>query len=126
MPQKKNVKTHIRLAMKKIKQPASSTLQRLLLDAICNDEPQHIHLLRLSDPVGLLHSLQNHLWIPKASHALVMGLIGVTLHIPVTVVENDDISSGHIDTKSSSTSHEQERKMNFSLPCQLYLLIALI
>ena len=95
MPWNKNVKTHIRLAMKKIEQPATrSALQHPLLDAVRSDEPKHIHLLRLSDPVGPIHSLQIRLWIPKASHALVMRLICVTLHVPVAVVENDDIGSG--------------------------------
>jgi len=113
--------------MKKIEQPATrSVLQHPLLDAVRSDEPEHIHLLCLSDPVCPIHSLQIRLWIPKASHALVMRLICVTLHVPVAVVENDDIGSGQIDTEASSASCEQERKMNFSLPGQLYLLIILI
>jgi hypothetical protein len=95
--------------MKKIEQPAThSTLQHPLLNAVCSDEPKHIHLLHLSDPVGPIHSLQIHLWIPKVSHALVMGLICVTLHIPVAVIENNNIGSSQIDTKSSSMSHEQK------------------
>jgi hypothetical protein len=103
--------------MKKIKQPAThNALQHLLLDTVCSDEPEHIHLLCLSNPVGPIHSLQIRLWIPKASHALVMQLICVTLHVPVAAIENNDIGSGQIDTKSSSASCEQERKMNFSLP----------
>jgi hypothetical protein len=127
MPRKKNLKTHIRLAMKKIEQPATrSALQHPLFNAVCSDELKHIHLLHLSDPVGPIHSLQICLWIPKASHALVMRLIYVTLHVPVAVVENDNIGSGQIDTKSSSMSHEQERKMNFSLPGRLYSSITLI
>jgi len=98
MPRKKNVKTHIRLVMKKIEQPATrSALQHPLIDAVRSDEPEHIHRLRLSNPVGPIHSLQIRLWIP------------------VVVVENDNISSGQIDTESSSASGEQERKMNFLL-----------
>jgi hypothetical protein len=45
--------------MKKFEQPATrSTLQHPLLDAVHSDEPEHIHLLRLSDPVGPIRSLQ--------------------------------------------------------------------
>jgi hypothetical protein len=113
--------------MKKIEQPATrSALQHPLLDAVRSDEPKHIYLLRLSNPVGPIQSLQIRLWIPKVLHALVMRLICVTLHVPVAVVENNNIGSGQIDTKSSSASREQERKMNFSLPGRLYSLITLI
>src|SRR6202020_931630 len=102
--------------MKKIEQPAThSALQHLLLNAVHSDEPEHIHLLCLSNPVGPIHSLQIHLWIPKALHALVMWLICVMLHVLVAVVENNDIGGGQIDTESFSASREQERKMNFSL-----------
>ena len=41
-----------------------STLKHTLLDTALRNEAEHIHLLRLTDSVSSVHSLQVGLWIP--------------------------------------------------------------
>lgn len=40
-------------------------LEHTLLDTALRNEAEHIDLLRLSDSVGTVHSLQVGLWIPR-------------------------------------------------------------
>lgn len=40
-------------------------LKHTFLDTTLRNEAEYIHLLRLSDAVGTVHSLQVSLWIPR-------------------------------------------------------------
>ena len=41
-----------------------SALEHALLDTVLRNEAEHVHLLRLSDPVSTIHRLQVSLGIP--------------------------------------------------------------
>ena len=45
-----------------------SALEHTLLDTALGNETKYIHLLRLSDSVSTVHSLQVGLWIPRWAH----------------------------------------------------------
>ena len=68
-------------------------LQHPLLDATLRDEPEHIHLLRLPNPVRAIHRLQ------------------VSLRVPVRVVQDDNVSSGEVDAEAPSTGRKQEDEL---------------
>jgi hypothetical protein len=47
-------------------------LEHRLLDAVLGDEPEDVHLLRLSDTMSSVHSLKISLWIPIERGKLVL------------------------------------------------------
>jgi len=69
------------------------TLEHTLLEAVLGDEPEDVHLLRLSDTMSSVHSLKIGLWIP------------------IIVVEYDNICRCQIDTEASNASCEQEDEL---------------
>lgn len=93
----------------------SSTFQYLLLDGVFRYESEDVNLLRLTDTMSAIHSLQISLRIPRIEKSYCEtdkrgqkeGGAG-RMSSPVRVVENDDIGRDQVDTKTSSTSREQE------------------
>jgi hypothetical protein len=93
----------------------SSTFQNLLLDGVLRYESEDVNLLRLTDTMSTIHSLQIGLRVPRIEKSYCetdqrgQEESGAgRMSSPVRVVENDNIGRDQVDTETSSTSSEQE------------------
>jgi hypothetical protein len=68
-------------------------LQHPLLHAPLRDEPEHVNLLRLPDPMRAVHRLQ------------------VRLRVPVRVVQDDDVGGGEVDAEPAGAGGEEEDEL---------------
>ena len=68
-------------------------LQHALLNAAFRDESEDIHLLRLTNTMCAVHGLQ------------------IGLRVPVTVVQDDNVCRGEVDTQPTGTRGEQEDEL---------------
>ena len=74
-------------------------LDHPLLYAVLRDEPEGADLIRLSNSTGAVHGLQIGLWVPKISKVSIEDNGRVTWDIPVTVVKNDNVGCGEVDSR---------------------------
>ena len=86
-------------------------LEHPLLDtALCN-EAEHIHLLRLSDSVSAVHSLQVGLGIPAPAVSTFYVRSSVIEDSPITIIKNDNVCSCQVNAKTSRASSQQKDEL---------------
>ena len=68
-------------------------LQHTLLHTALRNEAEDVDLLGLTDTMSTVHSLQ------------------IRLRVPITVVQDDDVGGGQIDTETTGTRREQEDEL---------------
>ena len=84
----------------------SCTLQHPLLDTTLGDESEDEHLFCLADAVGTVHCLEVCLGIPVQLSEMKSQRKSVCL--PVTIIKDDNISTGQVDTQAAGASSKQE------------------
>ena len=69
------------------------SLQHALFNTAFRDEAEDVDLLGLTDTMSTVHSLQ------------------IRLRVPITVVQDDDVGGGQVDTETTGTRGEQEDEL---------------
>jgi hypothetical protein len=86
----------------------SCALQHSLFDTAFGDESEDEYLFGLANAVGAVHCLEVSLWIPvPLSEPESWGRL---VSLPITVIEDDNISTRQVDTQTAGASGKQEDK----------------